>query len=133
MYLRLNPRAQVNLDKILPVLLGLVFLDQILARVGLDFLKADQKVEGIKGLEMTSRCGITMKTDFTYLLNQGHQIEEVIGGLLDSPAKNTAALALKIGISSRVIIIGGLAIGYLLEIVEPSAKSIGDILRRLLN
>ena len=85
------------------------FLDQIFARVGLDFLKADEKVEGIKGLEITSRCGVTMKTDFTHLLNQGHQIEEVIGGLLDSSAKNAAALALKTGISSRVLIIGGLS------------------------
>ena len=85
------------------------FLDQIFARVGLDFPKADQKVEGIKGLEMTSRCGVTMKTDFTHLLNQGHHIEEVIAGLLDSSAKNAAALALKTGISSRVLVIGGLS------------------------
>lgn len=85
------------------------FLDQILARVGLDFLKADQKVEGIKGLEMTSRCGVTMKTDFTHLLNQGYRIEEVIGGLLDSSAKNAATLALKTGIFSWVLIIGGLS------------------------
>ena len=85
------------------------FLDQIFARVGLDFPQADQKVEGIEGLEITSRCGVTMKTDFTHLLNQGHQIEEVIAGLLDSSAKNAAALAFKTGISSRVLVIGGLS------------------------
>ncbi len=85
------------------------FLDQIFARVSLDFLKADQKVERVKGLEITSRCGVTMKTDFTHLLNQGHQIEEVVAGLLDSSAKNAAALALKTRISSRVLIIGGLS------------------------
>ena len=86
------------------------FLDQIFARVGLDILKADQKTEICKGLEITSRCGVTMKTDFTHLLNQGHKIEEVVAGLLDSSAKNAAALALKTEISPRILVIGGLSV-----------------------
>jgi len=100
------------------------FLDQIFARVGLDFPNADQKVEGVKGLEMTSRCGVTMKTDFTHLLNQGHQIEEVIAGLLDSSAKNAAALALKTEISSRVLVIGGLSASQ--RIVRAIQESFGS-------
>lgn len=105
------------------------FLEQIFARVGLDFLKADQKVEGFNGLEMTSRCGVTMKTDFTHLLNQGHQIEEVIAGLLDSSAKNAAALALKTGISPWILIIGGLSASK--RIVRTIRESFNGLLPRV--
>ena len=85
------------------------FLDQIMARVGLSVLEADKLVGDAKGIEITSRCGVTMKTDFTHLLNTGHQLKEVAAGLLDSSAKNAAALALKSEVSSRVLIIGGLS------------------------
>ncbi|MEW6674550.1 MAG: acyl-CoA dehydratase activase [Nitrospirota bacterium] len=97
---RRNPRCAAGVGS---------FLDQIFARVGLDLPKADQKAEGVKGLEITSRCGVTMKTDFTHLLNQGHKIKEVVAGLLDSSAKNAVALALKTEISPQVIVIGGLS------------------------
>ena len=86
------------------------FLDQIMARVGLSVLEADKLVGEAKGIEITSRCGVTMKTDFTHLLNSGYQLEEVVAGLLDSSAKNAATLALKSEVSSRVLIIGGLSI-----------------------
>ncbi len=86
------------------------FLDQIMARVGLDIIKADQLVGDVKGVEITSRCGVTMKTDLTHLLNTGHKLEEVVAGLLDSSAKNAAALALKSEVSFNVLVIGGLSV-----------------------
>lgn len=85
------------------------FLDQILARVGLTISQADEKVREVKGLEITSRCAVTKKTDFTHLLNQGNRPEEVIAGLLDSSAREASALALKTPLTSRVLIIGGLS------------------------
>ncbi len=86
------------------------FLDQIMARVGLDILQADELVGEVKGVEITSRCGVTMKTDFTHLLNTQHQLEEVVAGLLDSSARNAANLALKTQIFPRVLVIGGLSV-----------------------
>ncbi len=85
------------------------FLDQIMTRVGLNVLQADQLAGDSKGIEITSRCGVTMKTDFTHLLNTGHKLEEVMAGLLDSSAKNAAALAQKTEVFSPVLIIGGLS------------------------
>jgi len=86
------------------------FLTQILGRLGLDIFQADQMVKNVKGLEITSRCGVTMKTDFTHLLNQGNQVADVIAGLLDSSAKNAAALALKSRVSPKTLVIGGLSV-----------------------
>jgi len=86
------------------------FLDQIMARVGLNVVQADKLAKDSKGLEITKRCGVTMKTDFTHLLNTGHQLEEVVAGLLDSSAKSAVELALKSEISSQVLIIGGLSV-----------------------
>jgi len=86
------------------------FLTQILGRLGLDIFQADHLVKNVKGLEITSRCGVTMKTDFTHLLNQGNQVADVIAGLLDSSAKNAAALALKSRVSPKTLVIGGLSV-----------------------
>lgn len=113
---RQNPRCAVGVGS---------FLDQILSRVGLTITKVDQMVENAKGLEITSRCGITMKTDFTHLLNQGNRIEEVIAGLLDSSAKNAAALALKSAVTKKVLIIGGLSVSQ--RIVKTIKKSFNGI------
>ncbi len=86
------------------------FLTQILGRLGLDIFQADHLVKNVKGLEITSRCGVTMKTDFTHLLNQGNQVADVLAGLLDSSAKNAVALALKSRVSPKTLIIGGLSV-----------------------
>ena len=86
------------------------FLTQILGRLGLDIFQADQIVKNVKGLEITSRCGVTMKTDFTHLLNQGNQVAQVLAGLLDSSAKNAVALALKSRVSPKTLVIGGLSV-----------------------
>jgi predicted CoA-substrate-specific enzyme activase len=86
------------------------FLTQILGRLGLDIFQADQMVKNVKGLEITSRCGVTMKTDFTHLLNQGNQVADVLAGLLDSSAKNAVALALKSRVSPKTLVIGGLSV-----------------------
>ena len=96
----LNPRCAAGVGS---------FLDQITARVNLNVLEADELASNTDGIEITSRCGVTMKTDFTHLLNTGHQLEKVVAGLFDSSAKNAAALALKNGISPKVLIIGGLS------------------------
>jgi predicted CoA-substrate-specific enzyme activase len=103
------------------------FLDQILARVGLDLVQADKlvEVEKVKALEITSRCGVTMKTDFTHLLNQGHSLAEVIASLLDSSAKNAASLALKLQASSKVFLIGGLSISQrILQTIKENLAGI---------
>ncbi len=97
---RQNPRCAAGVGS---------FLDQIMARVGLDVLKADELVGDIQGEEITRRCGVTMKTDFTHLLNTLHPLKEVVAGLLDSSAKSAVELALKGEISPRVLIIGGLS------------------------
>ncbi|MEW6570559.1 MAG: BadF/BadG/BcrA/BcrD ATPase family protein [Nitrospirota bacterium] len=101
------------------------FLDQILARVGLNILEVDQITENVKGLEITSRCGVTMKTDFTHLLNQGNRIEEVIAGLLDSSARNVVALALKSRITSKILLVGGLSVSK--RIVRTVKESLPEI------
>ncbi len=98
------------------------FLDQIMSRVGLNIFQVDKQVGQVRGLEVTSRCGVTMKTDFTHLLNTGHRIEEALAGLLDSSAKNAASLALKTPISPRVLIIGGLSVSQ--RIVETIQKNL---------
>ena len=99
------------------------FLDQIMARVGLNIFQADKLVGDAKGIEITSRCGVTMKTDFTHLLNTQHKLEEVVAGLLDSSARNAASLALKTQLSSRVLIIGGLSVSK--RIVKTIRRKIG--------
>ncbi len=87
------------------------FLDQIIKRLGLgDIKQADRLSRDAKSLEITSRCGVTMKTDSTHLANAGYPKEEIVAGLFDSSAKNAAALALKSEISSSVLIIGGLSV-----------------------
>jgi len=97
----LNPRCAAGTGS---------FLTQILGRLGLDIFQADHLVKNVKGLEITSRCGVTMKTDFTHLLNQGNQVADVIAGLLDSSAKNAVALALKSRVSPKTLVIGGLSV-----------------------
>ena len=62
---RQNPRCAAGVGS---------FLDQIMARVGLNILQADEMVGDVKGIEITSRCGVTMKTDFTHLLNTQQEI-----------------------------------------------------------
>lgn len=101
------------------------FLDQILNRVGLKILDIDTITENAKGLEITSRCGVTMKTDFTHLLNQGNKINEVIAGLLDSSARNVVSLAMKSQISSRVLLIGGLSVSN--RIVQTIKQTLPDV------
>jgi len=110
---RQNPRCAAGVGS---------FLDQILARVGSNILEINEAIEKVQGLEITSRCGVTMKTDFTHLLNQGNRIEEVIAGLLDSSAKNAVSLATKSQISSKVLIIGGLSVSK--RIIQTIRKSL---------
>lgn len=98
---RQNPRCAAGVGS---------FLDQILKRVGLGILDVDQITTDAKALEITSRCGVTMKTDFTHLLNQGNKLEEVVAGLLDSSARNAVALALKSRLTPKVLLIGGLSV-----------------------
>lgn len=100
------------------------FLDQILKRVGLSILEVDQVTENVNGLEITSRCGVTMKTDFTHLLNQGNKLEEVIAGLLDSSARNVVSLALKAHTTSKILLIGGLSVSN--RIVQTIKKSLPE-------
>jgi predicted CoA-substrate-specific enzyme activase len=105
------------------------FLDQILKRVGLNLLEVDEVTEKANGIEITSRCGVTMKTDFTHLLNQGNKIEEVIAGLLDSSARNVISLAMKSRISSEVLLIGGLSVSK--RIVQTIKKSLPEVTVRV--
>jgi len=87
------------------------FLDQIMGRLELEnIIQADELAKEAKGLEITSRCGVTAKTDATILANEGSPKEEIVAGLLDSSAKNVAALAQKTELSSQVLIIGGLSV-----------------------
>lgn len=97
----LNPRCAAGTG---------AFLDQILARLGLTILQVDELVAGAKSLEITSRCGVTMKTDFTHLLNAGYPAKEVVAGLLDSSAKNAVTLVLKSPVSKKALVIGGLSV-----------------------
>ncbi len=85
------------------------FLDQILRRVDLTMEQADRLAGAAEGTDITKRCGVTMKTDFTHLLNTGHSIEEVTAGILDATAKSALELALKKEIKPLLILIGGLA------------------------
>lgn len=99
------------------------FLDQILARVGLDIVQSDKLIEKVKGLEITSRCGVTMKTDFTHLLNQGNQLAEVVAALLDSSAKNAVALGLKAQVSKKILLIGGLSVSKrIIQTIKENLK-----------
>ena len=85
------------------------FLDQIVSRVNLDVAKASQIALSADGVEITARCGVTMKTDFTHLLNSGRKVEEALAGLLDSSAKNAVALTWKSNPQKKILIIGGLS------------------------
>ncbi|MCM8815102.1 MAG: acyl-CoA dehydratase activase [Candidatus Omnitrophica bacterium] len=96
----LNPRCAAGTG---------IFLDQILSRLNLKVYEIDELVKGIRGLEITSRCGVTMKTDFTHLLNQGNNQKEVVAGLLDALAKNAVALLVKSSVCEKVVTIGGLS------------------------
>ncbi len=100
------------------------FLDQILKRVGLNILEVDKIIKNVNGLEITSRCGVTMKTDFTHLLNQGNKLEEVIAGLLDSSARNVVSLALKSHSTSKILLIGGLSVSK--RIVQTIKQSLPE-------
>lgn len=113
---RQNPRCAAGVGS---------FLDQILNRVGLKILDIDKITENARGSEITSRCGVTMKTDFTHLLNQGNPLEEVIAGLLDSSARNVVALAMKSQISSKVLIIGGLSVSN--RIIQTIKQSLPTV------
>jgi activator of 2-hydroxyglutaryl-CoA dehydratase len=101
------------------------FLDQILARVGKNILEVDGILKATTGLEITSRCGVTMKTDFTHLLNTGNSLSEVMAGLLDSSAKNAINLALKSSIGQKVLIVGGLSVSQ--RTVQTIKKNLNGI------
>ncbi|MGM0567812.1 MAG: BadF/BadG/BcrA/BcrD ATPase family protein, partial [Elusimicrobiota bacterium] len=110
----LNPRCAAGVG---------TFLDQIMSRIDCDIIKADKLARNAKAVDITKRCGVTMKTDFTHLLNAGHDIEEVVAGLLDASAKSAIELASKKGINPKVLIIGGLSV--LKRIQNTIRKSLG--------
>ena len=86
------------------------FLDQILNRVALTTFQVDEILSNVKGMKITSRCGVTMKSDFTHLLNVGNKKEEVVAGLLDSSARNAVALVAKSPTTKKEGAIGGLSV-----------------------
>lgn len=101
------------------------FLDQILERIGLDVISADRNLDdSVKGIKITSRCGVTLKSEFTHWLNVGQPQQEVVAGLFDATALNALNLALKTRISQRVIIIGGLS--SVKRIVQTIRESLPD-------
>jgi len=112
---RQNPRCAAGVGS---------FLDQIVSRVNLDIGKASEISRLVEAAEITSRCGVTMKTDFTHLLNSGRRVEEALAGLLESSAKNAVALAWKAGPQKKILIIGGLSQSS--RIVETIKKMFSD-------
>lgn len=100
------------------------FLDQIMSRVNLTVVQADQLARDAKGLEITKRCGVTMKTDFTHLLNTGQKIADVVAGLLDSSAKSAVELASKTKIPNKVLVIGGLSVlGRIIKTIQEKLSN----------
>ena len=103
------------------------FLEQILGRLNLNPFQVDKLLEldKPKGLEITSRCGVTMKTEVTHLLNQGNSEKEVVSGLLDALAKNAVALTSKSPLTGKVLVIGGLSkIKRIVETIKIALDSV---------
>lgn len=89
------------------------FLDQLIGpgrRFDFENIaQADQAAKDVESLEMTRRCGVTMKTEATHLANEGAPKERIVAALLDSLAKSALALAQQTEIAPRVLIIGRLS------------------------